>query len=333
MANTFKSGSNPSGITDSIFRGEFTIGINAQGPTVSDTGYYNGITPPVGGYTVYQTKSTQGPSIRVASDDNGLITIATQYGGTNISTVTDALNYLNSLSNTIVFNFDYPTFTTDGLVYTVDSGFTTSYPKTGSTWYDLGGTNKDATLFNTPSYITDTSGSLRFSDTSAEYATSSNLGNLSNFTVEAWFRIQKSLSGKVTAIVCNEFDLVNKLNFSIGTNNAPTSYNLAVGFFNGAWRNTTGFTPSLNTWYQVVGTYDGTTVRQYVNGVASGGTLTYTGTPQSGGEVRLMRRWDTDTSASNLVDGDLSIVRIYNRALSATEILTNYNSTKGRFGL
>ena len=333
MANAFKSGSNPSGITDSIFRGQFTIGIEAVGPTVPNTGYYNGITPPSGGYSVYQIKSTEGPSIRIAADDNGLITMATQYGGANISTANDALNYLNSLSNTIVLNFDYPTFTTDGLVYIVDSGFTCSYPKTGSTWYDLGGTTKDATLFNTPAYITDNSGSLRFSDTSLEYATSPDLGNLSNWTVECWFRLSSSLNGKVTSIVCNQFDLATKLNFSIGTNNAPTNYNLCVGFFNGAWRNTTGFTPSTNTWYQVVGTYDGTTIRQYVNGTANGGTLTYSGTPQSGGEVRLMRRWDSPLTSGNLVNGDLSIARIYNRALSATEIQQNYNAQKGRFGL
>ncbi len=119
----------------------------------------------------------------------------------------------------------------------------------------------------------------------------------------------------------------------MGTNNAPANYNLAVGFFDGAWRNTSGFTPSLNTWYQVVGTYDGTTIRQYVNGSANGGTLTYSGTPQSGGEVRLMRRWDSPLLPGNLVDGDLAIVKIYNTALSSGEVLANFNSNKNRFGL
>ena len=46
-----------------------------------------------------------------------------------------------------------------------------------------------------------------------------------------------------------------------------------------------------------------------------------------------MRRWDSPLTSGNLVNGDLSIARIYNRALSATEILTNYDNTKGRFGL
>jgi hypothetical protein len=140
------------------------------------------------------------------------------------------------------------------------------------------------------------------------------------------------LTNKVSALVTNQFDLVNKLNFSIGTNNAPSNYNLTVGFFDGAWRNVTGFVPELNTWYQVVGTYDGSVLRQYVNGSASGGTLNYVGTPQSGGEVRIMRRWDSlATSTINYIDGDVGIVRIYNTALNSSEILSNYDEIKSRY--
>jgi hypothetical protein len=176
-------------------------------------------------------------------------------------------------------------------------------------------------------------GILQFDDTSYEYAAIPNIGDLSQWTIEAWFRLTTSLSGKVTSVITNQFNLSNKLNFSMGTNNAPANYNLAVGFFDGAWRNTSGFTPSLNTWYQVVGTYDGTTVRQYVNGSANGGTLTYSGTPQSGGEVRLMRRWDSPLLPGNLVDGDLAIIKVYNTALNSGEVLSNFNDNKDRFGL
>jgi hypothetical protein len=216
------------------------------------------------------------------------------------------------------------------LVY-LDSGNLLSYPTTGSTWTDLVGGNNNATLFNSPTYSSNYNGILRFDDASLEYGTIPNIGDLSNWTVEVWFRLTTALTGKVTSIVSNQFNLVNRLNFSIGTNNAPTNYNLAVGYFNGAWRTTTGFVPQTNVWYQVVGTYDGSTIRQYVNGTASGGTLNYIGTSQSGGEVRLMRRWDETLSSGNLVDGDLAIVRIYNSALSGSQILQNYNDTYTRF--
>jgi hypothetical protein len=134
-------------------------------------------------------------------------------------------------------------------------------------------------------------------------------------------------------VVGNQFNGTNAINFTMGTNGAPFSYNIQVGFFDGSWRNTTGFAPALNTWYHIAGTYEGSIIRQYVNGNVSGGTLNYIGTPTSGGEIRLMRRWDDVASTTNSIDGDLAIVRIYNRRLSATEILTNYNAQKTRFGL
>ena len=216
------------------------------------------------------------------------------------------------------------------LVY-LDSGNPSSYPGTGSTWTDLEGGDDNATLFNSPTFSSSYQGILQFDDTSLEYATIPDLGNLSKWTVEAWFRLNSPLTGKVTAIVTNEFDLVDKLNFSIGTNNAPTNRNISVGFFDGSFRTTTGVVPQVGVWYQVVGTYDGSVVRQYVNGVASGGTVNYVGTPESGGEVRLMRRWDFPEIASNFVDGDLAIVKIYNTVLSSSDILQSYTNTYTRF--
>lgn len=220
---------------------------------------------------------------------------------------------------------------TNGLILHLDAGNSTSYPKSGSTWSDISGNNRIATLVNTPTYSTSNGGILGFDDASLEYASIPNIGDLSVWTVESWIRLTTLLTNKVTAVVTNQYDLSTKLNFSIGTNNAPTNYNLAAGFFNGAWRTTTGFAPTTNVWYQVVGTYDGSVIRQYVNGIASGGTLNYVGTPQSGGEIRIMRRWDDGLLASNFCDGDLSNIKIYNRALSSTEVLQNYNALKNRF--
>ena len=219
-----------------------------------------------------------------------------------------------------------------GLLVKLDSGNSSSYSGTGSTWFDLSGNFNNATLINTPTYSPAYNGILQFDDASLEYATIPNIGNLPNWTVEVWFRLTSPLIGKVTAIASNQFDLINKLNFSIGTNNAPTNTNVASGFFDGSgWHNTAGVVPAVNTWFQIVGTYDGSVIRQYVNGVASGGTLTYSGNPQSGGEIRLMRRWDSPLTSGNLVDGDLAIVKIYNIVLTEEDVLFNYNNTYSRF--
>lgn len=233
-----------------------------------------------------------------------------------------------------IYNSGKPKYIPSGLVVLLDAAY---YSGSGTTWTDLSGNGNNATLINSPTYSTASRGMFSFLDTSFQYASIPNIGNLSQWTIEAWFRPTASLTGKISSVVTNQFDLVNKLNYSLGTNNAPTSYNLCAGFFDGVgsgWHNTTGIATTANTWYQVVGTYDGTTIRQYVNGSASGGTLTYSGTPQSGGEVRIMRRWDSpNNDSTNFLKGDVSIVRIYNRALSAEEVLSNYEGSRSRFAI
>lgn len=219
------------------------------------------------------------------------------------------------------------------VVVHLDSNDIQSYPATGSTWYDLSGNLNHATLINGPTFSDGDNGSLlQFHDNSLQWASIEDIGDLNQWTVEVAFRLTQPLTNKITAIVTGEFDLVNKLNFSIGTNNAPANKNICVGFFDGSWHNTSGFIPNLNQWYHVVGTYDGQTIRQFVNGTASGGTLNYTGTPQSGGKIRIMRRWDTALNATELVDGDLGVIRIYSRAITESEVYDCYTRHTIRFG-
>lgn len=214
----------------------------------------------------------------------------------------------------------------------LDAGNASSYGGSGTTWSDLSGLGNSATLFNTPTY--NASGYFSFSDTSFEYATIPNIGDLSTWTVEAWARPQKSLTGKVTMIVGNQYNLATKLNFSLGTNNAPTNYNMTAGFFDGSWKSANGYTvPTLNTWYHFVGTYDGSTVKLYVNGSLSS-SFSVSGTPQSGGEIRIARRWDSaSNNAANFFDGDISIVRVYGSALNLVDVQGNFNASRHRYSI
>lgn len=218
---------------------------------------------------------------------------------------------------------------TSGLLFCVDAGNSKSYPGSGATWSDISLTKNNATLSGSPTF---TSNYLSFSSASSQYATALTPGNLSNWTADVFVRFTSSYSTKVSTVVCGQYNGSNMLNFSIGTNNAPTNYNIAVGFFDGTWHNTTGVNYALNTWFHIVGTYDGSTIRQYTNGVQVD-SLSYTGTPSSGGELRINRRWDDVVSSGNLFDTNIGAIRVYNRALSAAEVLQNYNAIRGRYGI
>ena len=221
----------------------------------------------------------------------------------------------------------------NGLLLYIDAANTRSYPGSGTTWYDLSGNNRNIILYNTPTFASTNQGSLDFDAGSSEFGTFTSPSDLSVFTCEAWFKVNTTpLSTTVQAIITQSFPGANtRINYSLGFNGANNTgaYDGKIngGFWNGTWRLTAGFTPTVGVWYHTAVTYDGSTIIQYQNGVSQS-TLNYAATPTgSGSSSYIMRRWDD----ANFLDGNLAILKLYNRALTASEILQNYNSTKGRF--
>ena len=99
-SNHFKFGSSD---LSSATRGGFKVGVSGgadYGPT-SITGFYNGVTPPVGGYTIYVDKASQGPSIHVANNDTQCIFKLKAMGATG-TTIGDVLAWADGQSNIVV---------------------------------------------------------------------------------------------------------------------------------------------------------------------------------------------------------------------------------------
>jgi hypothetical protein len=99
---------------------------------------------------------------------------------------------------------------------------------------------------------------------------------------------------------------------------------------NGSWTTVASSTSlALNTWYFGAVTFNTTTGwRLYVNGnleSTSASTTTFTGT----GGILI----GAFNDAGNLWNGRIASIGVYNRALSASEILQNYNAQKSKFGL
>lgn len=120
------------------------------GPT-SSTGFWSAITPPVGGYTVYLTKGTQGPSIYTTSD---IVASTKQISGNNsISTVAQALDWYYGQTDKIVVNRNFPNLKTADLKVAFDSAFPPCFPRTGTSCYDMSPSHHQ--LVTTGTWLTD----------------------------------------------------------------------------------------------------------------------------------------------------------------------------------
>ena len=222
------------------------------------------------------------------------------------------------------------------LILSLDAGNTASYSGTGNIWYDLSGNNNNFILNGSTASVYE-NGSIYFSPTYSQYATASDLGTLSKFTVDTWFNL-KSLPvyGTNPQIITNIFDNEHPhINFSIGVingnpNGQPWDGKIMGGFFvDGTyfWVNTDGFTASINTWYNTVLTYDESHLKFYLNGNIYSSVDSNLPATTSDLGINIGKRWDT----AEYIDADISIVRIWDNALTPSQISNNFNSSKHRF--
>lgn len=220
-----------------------------------------------------------------------------------------------------------PQIITNGLTICLDAANTKSYSGSGTTWYDLAG-SYNGTFVNAPTYSSLNGGNFLF-DGVDDYITVTDPGSLGNFTVDCWCNSTQLLGGgNYASVVASTYP--NYVNFKIGYSSSNVTGEIDGGIFTGSAWVTTPATPILvNTWYNFHLTYNGSQLILYKNAIAAGTTNTTVTAQSSNINIRIGRRWD----AANYWKGYIPIVRIYNRALSSTEISQNYNATKGRYGI
>jgi hypothetical protein len=224
-----------------------------------------------------------------------------------------------------------PRTITDGLVLCLDAANPKSYPGSGTTWTDLSGNGNNGTLVNGVGYNSGNLGSLVFDGTD-DYI----LGTIPSSTfsgahsIGCWFYRETVtqwaglFSNNVNTTSCSIFTFIYTYN-SLGTNQAGVS-GTSISVDLGA--------DHLNKWIYAVITYAGVTSGSTVNVYAykNGSLLTASGSLywnlSSSSSYYIGRHW---TSASQILDGFIPQVSIYNKALSAAEVSQNYNALKSRY--
>lgn len=218
---------------------------------------------------------------------------------------------------------------TPSLVLSLDSNNILSYPGTGVTWSDLS-IRKNNGLLNNITSVTGSipSTSLSF-DGSTSYISFTQSDGIpsgnSEYTIEAWFNSNSYGPSEQGAIVgWGTTGVDNEANVLRLDQNGVTNYwwnNDCPVVFSGTSSMIEG------NWYYVVVTYDGTVRKIYLNGELKGGD-----TPTGVHSVSDTSTLKIGHFYTNYFNGEISKVKISDKALSDSRILSNFNADKIQHG-
>ena len=247
--------------------------------------------------------------------------IAGPSGGGPFASGSDAKTWLNNNG----YWTSYSPIVTVGLKVYLDALNSSSYPGSGTTWYDLSGNGNDVSMQNSGSISWTGGATGYFSTGSNGWFSRSNASNVptgnSLYTLSAWVQLGSTWSGNGMVSI-GSFGVGNQSNaLRAGTTNQILNY---------WWGNDLSVTSSVsptNSWFNVVAKFDGTTRSIWVNG-SSVGSDTPVGHNVTSSDIQVAK-----TYSAEYLQGNIAQVLIYDAALSGAEILANYNSTKSRFGL
>ena len=225
-------------------------------------------------------------------------------------------------------------FVSDGLIVNLDATNASSYPGTGNAWTNLGagGTSYNATLTNTPTFESGSTANLYFNKPTTgdlqQYATISiNTGATNAWTME------------VIALVPNNSIWVQGTPFiqiadKAAGNNGLGAY---IGVQGGKWNffagdNSQGAEIVNNTWKMITVVNSGTYQYIYVNGVVGEVKATVS---NSLNEIKPLYLGNppTNPAGTSVQQIKISRYKFYNKALSASEISSNFSAQKTIYGL
>ena len=229
---------------------------------------------------------------------------------------------------------------TNGLVLCLDAANSKSYPGSGTTWRDLSGNNNTATLAFSGSsgalpVFNSTSGGTLVFNGSTSYCSIPNNSTLkptTSITIEAFVNI---------VTISPSYQWVMRTGWAgspyfFGIN-ANGRYILTINDQAGMYNSATAPLATIGD-HHIVGTYNQSEIRMYIDGVNSGFSYAYTtaissnslpvmigGGDLTGNGIVDQQRWQQNNKIYN--------IKMYNRALNASEVAQNYNALKSRYNL
>ena len=203
-----------------------------------------------------------------------------------------------------------------------------------STFYglqDLSGNNNTAVSFNGVTYNSGVGGHIVFDGSNDFLRIEDNtLFDTQTPSVEVWVKTDATTQNGFwfeKGTVNTQYSLFQEGSFIRWRHNFSD-----ISSYTNLSATTADFMNTTN-WYQIVGTYSNGNRRIYINGslVSSDTQTGVIQTNSSGCSIGAYGGYSG--GRSYFYDGNLAIIRVYNRELSASEVLQNFNSTRSRFGI
>jgi hypothetical protein len=220
-----------------------------------------------------------------------------------------------------------PNIVYNGLVLYLDAANPRSYPGTGTAWTDISSSATNATLTNGPTYSSSNNGSIIFNG-SNQYVIGPSISSqiTGDMTVEVWMKLNAQPTDFVRIVGTG---INNASNRTFGLWVYSNDRNLLwqrLGTQDPALVTATRLT--LGTWNHIVATTSGSSHTIYLNGVSIGTASANGPWTASNQDVSIGYGY-----LHTYLNGSISGVKIYNRGLLISEVLQNFNATKGRYEL
>jgi hypothetical protein len=280
------------------------------------------------------TQSFVGETLRIGSHVTG-VTPTSFWNGkiAQVRVYNTALTAANVLNNFNATKGGY-LVTTSSLVLYYDPSDNASYPGTGTTLTNLQGTGLNGTM----TALTYTNPYLTYNGSTSQVSIADNAAlepGSGDWTIEAWIRYNV-IAGKTRTYVSKTNNGGGSADWGYGlrTNSVASTTYMEVG--NGTTSITSPSTSvTTGVWYQIVGVWTNVasnSIALYKNGTLVGSNSHSFTSIKNTTTPLYLGNYNGNEFAQQF-DGDMGIVRIYSKALSAAEVQNNYDANKALYGL
>lgn len=219
-------------------------------------------------------------------------------------------------------------FYSNNMVLYLDASDTSSYPGSGSTWYDISSSSNHISLSNSPSFNSGNGGHFIFNGSSnfIYRSTFSNF-NSSNFSLFAWVNPSSVSSGWWGQLSRSSSDANTE--WMIGFSSSTVlfwDYDNGYGYTNV----TMSGSVSTGSWQYLGFTKNGTSGKFYKNGVLTNSVSASKNASYGTNDFAIGKDYRDNI---NFFNGKLAQYHIWSETLDDATILKNFNATRSPYGV